>query len=181
MKKAIRTMIVILTAGFMLMAFAACEEKKDDTGKDDAANTEIIMKAVFENITSSDRYKEWKQMNPEATIQEKLYGNTITFTVESSIDTDSIKEEDVTNDMPVSSGEYVFTFDGDYIVYKAQDAKRTSNPFSTYILSAICDYYGMNWVTANEYICAHPDNTYYIIDTDANTIKIYAVNNWKMD
>ena len=72
MKKAIRTMIVILTAGFMLMAFAACEEKKDDTGKDDAANTEIIMKAVFENITSSDRYKEWKQMNPEATIQEKL-------------------------------------------------------------------------------------------------------------
>ena len=116
-----------------------------------------------------------------ATIQEKLDGNTITFTVESSIDTDSIKEEDVTNDMPVSSGEYVFTFDGDYIVYKAQDAKRTSNPFSTYILIAICDYYGMNWVTANEYICAHPDNTYYIIDTDANTIKIYAVNNWKMD
>ena len=39
MKKAIRTMIVILTAGFMLMAFAACEEKKDDTGKDNAANT----------------------------------------------------------------------------------------------------------------------------------------------
>ena len=38
----------------------------------------------------------------------------------------------------------------------------------------------MNFVTVNEYIAAHPDNTYYIVDKKANTIKMYAAAKWNM-
>ena len=138
------------------------------------------MKGIFENIMSDSQYKEWKKMNPEAKITEKLSGSTITFTVTGGLNIDGMDDEDFTNDKPVIAGKYVFKHNGDYVVYKAQDAKHLSNSFNPYILIAICDYYGMNFVTVNEYIAAHPDNTYYIVDKKANTIKMYAAAKWNM-
>ena len=38
-----------------------------------------------------------------------------------------------TNDKPVSAGEYVFTLDGDYVVYTLQDAAHLSNSFLVYV------------------------------------------------
>ena len=147
-------------------------------GQTAAVKEDAFMKAIFKDVTSSDQYKEWKKMNPEATITEKLSGSTITFTVTGGLNIDGMDDEDFTNDKPVIAGTYVFKHNGDYVVYTSQDAKHLSNPFNAYILIAICDYYGMSFVTANEYIAAHPDNTYYIVDKKANTIKMYAAAKW---
>ena len=65
MKKTLKTIIAILTAGLMLMAFAACDEKKEDTPKEDTVKEETLMKELFENVTSSEGYKSLKEMNPE--------------------------------------------------------------------------------------------------------------------
>ena len=142
--------------------------------------TDTFMKTIFEDITSSDQYKEWKKMNPEAKITEKLSGSTITFDVTSSLDVDNMDEDEFTNDKPVSSGKYVFTHDGDYIVYTSQDAKHLSNPFNAYIQRAICDYYKMSFAASNDYLAANPDNTYYIINKKNNTVKIYAAAKWNI-
>ena len=48
MKKTIRIIIAILTAGLMLMALTACDSKKEDTGEDDTVNAETFMKALHE-------------------------------------------------------------------------------------------------------------------------------------
>ncbi|MBQ1414146.1 MAG: SH3 domain-containing protein [Clostridia bacterium] len=149
-------------------------------GQTAAVKEDAFMKAIFKDVTSSDQYKEWKKMNPEATITEKLSGSTITFTVTGGLNIDGMDDEDFTNDKPVIAGKYVFKHNGDYVVYTSQDAKHLSNPFNAFILIAICDYYGMSFVTANEYIAAHPDNTYYIVDKKANTIKMYAAAKWNM-
>ena len=158
------------TKGWVMGSLAKLENKTSDT----------FMKGIFENITSDSQYKEWKKMNPEAKITEKLSGSTITFTVTGGLNIDGMDDEDFTNDKPVIAGKYVFKHNGDYVVYKAQDAKHLSNSFNPYILIAICDYYGMSFVNANEYIAAHPDNTYYIVDKKANTIKMYAAAKWNM-
>ena len=158
------------TKGWVMGSLAKLENKTSDT----------FMKGIFENIMSDSQYKEWKKMNPEAKITEKLSGSTITFTVTGGLNIDGMDDEDFTNDKPVTAGKYVFKHNGDYVVYKAQDAKHLSNSFNPYILIAICDYYGMSFVTANEYIAAHPDNTYYIVDKKANTIKMYAAAKWNM-
>ena len=50
MKKTLRTVIAILTAGLMLMAFAACDEKKDDVASDNTVKEDTVMKAVYEDI-----------------------------------------------------------------------------------------------------------------------------------
>ena len=149
-------------------------------GETTAVKEDTFMKAIFKDVTSSSQYSEWKQMNPEAKIAEKLSGSTITFTVTGGLDINNMDEDDFTNDKPVIAGKYVFTHNGDYVVYTSQDAKHLRNPFNTYILGAICDYYGMSFVTVNEYIAAHPDNTYYIVDKKANTIKMYAAAKWNM-
>ena len=186
MKKTIRTIISILAVSAMLLPFTACESKKqdtikDDTVKEDTVKEETFMKAIFESLMSNDQYTEWKQMNPEATIEEKLNGKTITFTVTSSLNTDDMDEEDFTNDKPVSSGEYVFTLDGDYVVYTSQDAAHMSNPFLVYVEIAILNHYEMTFPEANEYLNNHLDNTYYIVDETNNTVKIYAAAKWNID
>lgn len=119
-------------------------------------------------------------MNPEAKITEKLSGNTIAFTVTGGVNTDGMDEDDFTDDQPVIAGKYVFTHDGNYIVYTSQDAKHMSNPFNAYILRAICDYYGMNFVTVNDYIAAHTDSTYYIVNKKNNTVKTYSAAKWNI-
>ena len=60
MKKTIRTIISILAVGAMLLSFAACESKKQDTMKDDTVKEDTFMKAVFEDITSDEAYISWK-------------------------------------------------------------------------------------------------------------------------
>ena len=142
--------------------------------------TDTFMKSIFEDITSDSQYKEWKKMNPEAKITEKLSGNAITFTVTGGVNTDGMDEDDFTDDMPVIAGKYVFTHEGNYIVYTSQDAKHMSNPFNAYILRAICDYYGMNFVTVNDYIAAHPDSSYYIVNKKNNTVKTYSAAKWNI-
>ena len=158
------------TKGWVMGSLAKLENKTSDT----------FMKGIFENIMSDSQYKEWKKMNPEAKITEKLSGSTITFTVTGGLNIDGMDDEDFTNDKPVIAGKYVFKHNGDYVVYTSQDAKHLSNSFNPYILIAICDYYGMSFVTANEYIAAHPDNTYYVVNTKNNTIKMYAAAKWNM-
>jgi len=180
MKKTIRIIIAILTAGLMLMALTACDSKKEDTGEDDTVNAETFMKAIFENLMSNDQYAEWKQMNPEAKIVEKLDRSTITFTVTSDVDYSDMNDEDFTNDKPVIAGEYVFTLDGDYVVYTSQDAAHLSNPFLVYVEIAILNYYDLSFVDANEYINNHPNNTYYITDKETNTVKMYAADKWNI-
>ena len=142
--------------------------------------TDTFMKSIFEDITSDSQYKEWKKMNPEAKITEKLSGNAIAFTVTGGVNTDGMDEDDFTDDMPVIAGKYVFTHEGNYIVYTSQDAKHMSNPFNAYILRAICDYYGMNFVTVNDYIAAHPDSSYYIVNKKNNTVKTYSAAKWNI-
>ena len=172
--KKLRTIIAILTAGFMLMAFAACDKNKEETTKEDT-----FMKAIFESITSSDRYKEWKQMNPESQFEEKFDGSKIIFTVKNDNKSGDFDEDDITNDNPVLSGEYVFTHEGDYVVYTSEDAGHMGNAFLMQVMIAICDYYEMSFVDANEYLADHPEKTYYLVDNEADTVRIYAAE-WKI-
>lgn len=108
------------------------------------------MKEIFGNLTSNGNYTEWKQMNPEAKIEEKLDGSKIIFTV--ATESESEEEEDITNDRSVLAGEYVFTHDGDYIVYTAQDADHMSNAFLTLVRNTVLDYYKVDTIAANEYL-----------------------------
>ena len=174
MKKTLKTIIAILTAGLMLMAFAACDEKKEDTPKEDTVKEETLMKELFENVTSSEGYKSLKEMNPEAKIEEKLDGSKIVFTVTS----DNEGGGDITNDASIRAGEYVFTHEGDYVVYTSQDAEHMNNPFLVHVTIAIINHLGMDFVTTNDYIADNPDPTYYSVDDKANTVKIYAAAKW---
>ena len=81
MKKTIRTIITILTSGLMLMAFAACDEQKNDADTDNTVKEDTVMKAVYEDITSDEAYISWKEMYPDATIEEILDGSKLTFPV----------------------------------------------------------------------------------------------------
>ena len=146
-----------------------------------AVKEDTFMKAIFQNLMSNDQYTEWKKMNPEAKIVEKLDGSTVTFTVTGGLDIDNMDDEDFTNDKPVIAGKYVFTHDGDYVVYTSQDAKHLSNPFLVYVETAILNYYDLTFVDANEYINNHPNNTYYITDKETNTVKMYAASKWNID
>ncbi len=81
-----RVIIAILTAGLMLMAFAACDSKKEDTAKEDTVKEDTVMKAVYEDITSDESYISWKEMYPNATIEEKLDGDYIIYTTQDKED-----------------------------------------------------------------------------------------------
>ena len=85
----------------------------------------------------------------------------------------------ITNDNPVLSGEYVFTHEGDYVVYTSEDTGHMDNAFLMHVMIAICDYYEMSFVDANEYLADHPENTYYLVDNEADTVRIYAAE-WKI-
>ena len=178
-EKTLRTIIAILTAGLMLMAFAACDEKKEetpkeDTVKEDTVKEDTLMKEIFDNVTASESYKSLKEMNPEARIEEKLDGSKIIFTVTS----DNEGGGDITNDASVKAGEYVFTHEGDYVVYTSQDAAHMNNSFLVNVSIAIYDRLGMDFVTANDYLAENPDSTYYSVDEKANTVRIYAAKKW---
>ena len=140
MKKTIRTIIAILTVGFMLMAFAACDSKKEDTGKDDTVKEDTVMKAVYEDITSDEAYISWKEMYPAATIEEKLDGSTLTFTVTYKDGAPADQEGDITNDAEIAAGEYVFTHDGDYIIGASGSTEKYVNPFVIQVRNAVCHY-----------------------------------------
>ena len=119
-------------------------------------------------------------MNPESEFEEKFDGSKIIFTVKNENKSDDFDEDDITNDSPVLSGEYVFTHEGDYVVYTSEDAGHMNNAFLMQVMIAICDYYEMSFVDANEYLAENPENTYYIVDNEANTVRIYAAAEWKI-
>ena len=79
--------------------------------KDDTVKEDTFMKAVFEDITSDEAYISWKEMYPAATIEEKLDGSTLTFTVTYKDGTPADQEGDITNDAEIAAGEYVFKHD----------------------------------------------------------------------
>ncbi len=181
MKRIFSAMIAVLAAGAMLLAFAACDEKKEDAAGNDTATRETFMKEMLEDITSNPLYQEWKQMNPESRIEEKQDGSKIIFTVKNELDPADFNEDDYTNDAPVFNGEYVYTYDGDYVVYTAEKAALLSNPFNVQVMKAICNHYDISFIDANEYLAGHEDNTYYIIDNEANTVRIYAAAKWNLE
>ena len=134
MKKTIRTIISILAVGAMLLSFAACESKKQDTMKDDTVKEDTVMKAVFEDITSDEAYISWKEMYPAAMIEEKLDGSKLTFTVTYKDGAPADQEEDdITNDAEIAAGEFVFTHDGDYIVGASGSTEKYINPEKIFV------------------------------------------------
>ena len=181
MKRIFRTMIAILAASAMLLAFAACDEKKEEPVENNTTKQEAFMKEIFENITSDEQYKEWKEMNPESQIEEKQDGSKIIFTVKNSLDPANFNEDDYTNDAPLFNGEYVYSYEGDYIVYTAQNAELLSNAFNIKIMRAIWDHYDISFIDANEYLASHAESTYYITDEETNTVKIYAADKWNLE
>ena len=104
MKKTLRTVIAILTAGLMLMSFAACDENNNDAADDNTVKEDAVMKAVYEDITSDGAYISWKEIYPDATIEEKLDGNKLTFTVTYKGNAPSEEEGDITNDAEIAAG-----------------------------------------------------------------------------
>lgn len=180
MKKTLRTVIAILTAGLMLMAFAACDEKKDDVASDNTVKEDTVMKAVYEDITSEEAYISWREMYPDATIEEKLDGSTLTFTVTYKGDAPSEEEGDITNDAEIAAGEYVFTHDGDYIVAASGSTEKFVNPFVINVRNAVCDYFKMEIGDVNDYLAANQDNTYFIEDLENKTVKIYVAEKWNI-
>lgn len=180
MKKTLRIIIAMLTASFMLMTFAACDEKKEDTVSDNTFKEDTIMKAVYEDITSDENYISWKEMYPESTIEEKLDGSTLTFTVKGLKDYSEEEEGDITNDREITNGEYVFTHDGDYILCASGYAETFVNPFVVQVRNAVCDYYKISIGDVNDYLMANTDNTYYIEDMKNNVIKIYVAEKWNL-
>ena len=185
MKKTLRTIIAILTAGIMLITFAACEDKKDEPVEENTVKEDTFIKEIFENLTSSNTYTEWKKMNPDLQIGEKLDGSKIIFTVSSDRETDEEDEGDITNDGTVLDGEYVFTHDGDYVTYTSQDAKHMNNPFLVLVRNNILDYYEVDTVAANDYLAdvyeSGEESTYYITDENALTVKIYSAGKWDLN
>ena len=177
------TIASIFTACFMLMAFAACDDKNEEPATDNTTKEDVFMKEIFGNLTSNGNYTEWKQMNPEAKIEEKLDGSKIIFTV--ATESESEEEEDITNDRSVLAGEYVFTHDDDYIVYTAQDADHMSNAFLTLVRNTVLDYYKVDTIAANEYLAkmlsSGEESIYYIEDAANNTVKMYAAGKWEID
>ena len=188
-----KIMMLALSAALVLSLYAcsSAQAKRDDLTESptdsvvsqaaELSEEDTFMKAIFQNIMSSDQYTEWKKMNPESEFEEKLDGSTITFTVKNEYKSDDFDEDEITNDKPVLNGEYVFTHDGDYIVYTSQDADRLSNPLLVYVEIAILNRYDMTFVEANEYLYNNPDNTYYVVDKEANTVKIYAAAKWNIE
>ena len=183
MKKTLKTIVAILSACFMLMAFAACEDKKEEPAADNTVKGDAFMKEIFDNLTSDEYYTEWKQMNPQAEVVEKLDGSKITFTVTTEGEPED--EEDVTNDRSVLAGEYVFEHDGDYIVYTAQDADHMSNLFLVQIRNKVLTHYDVDTIAANEYLAkilgSGEESIYYIEDTENNIVKIYSAAKWEID
>lgn len=186
MKKTLTILIALLTAALMLTAFTACDGKKEDAKDNTVSNVvqeDTFMKEIFEKITTNEQYTEWKQMNPESEITEKLDVSVITFTVKN--DNQTNEGEETTNDAAVLNGEYVFTHDGDYVVFTAQDAERMSNPFLIRVETAVAEYYGLDFVTVNEYVnkvlTSGEESKYYIEDADSNTIKMYAAAKWEIE
>ena len=181
MKKTIRTIISILAVGAMLLSFAACESKKEDTVKDDTVKEDTVMKAVFEDITSDAAYLSWKEMYPAATIEEKLDGSKLTFTVTYKDGAPADQEEDdITNDAEIAAGEFVFTHDGDYIVGASGSTEKYVNPFAIQVRNAVCHYFNMSIGDVNDYLMANADNTYFIEDLENKTTKIYVAEKWNI-
>ena len=178
-------MIAILASSAMLLAFAACDEKKEEPVENNTTKQEAFMKEIFENITSDEQYKEWKEMNPESQIEEKQDGSKIIFTVKNSLDPANFNEDDYTNDAPLFNGEYVYSYEGDYIVYTAQDADHMSNAFLTLVRNTVLDYYKVDTIAANEYLArilsSGEESIYYIEDAANNTVKMYAAGKWEID
>lgn len=146
MKKTIRTIISILTAGLMLMAFASCGEKKNE-----------LMQGIYEKLTAADSsYSEWKSGFNATAFEEKLDGEAIVITA---------KGEEGMN------GEYTFTHDGDYIIYTTAD-KEDYSGYSVFmfIRDAVGDYYGMNSTLMNGYLAGLQnfgfENKYLNIDME---------------
>lgn len=161
MKKTLRTIIAMLTAGLMLMTFAACDEKKEDTDNS-------LMKGIFEKLQANEEYKEWKTAMAGTTIEEKLDGNSIVF---------SGKGE---GDYAIN-GDYVFKLDGDYIVYSG-DAKNDFNvyTFFTNIKRAVADYFGMSSLLMSGYIAGlDVENDYMTVDMEKGVYKLLA-KEWDM-
>ena len=181
MKKTIRTIISILAVGAMLLSFAACESKKEDTVKDDTVKEDTVMKAVFEDITSDAAYLSWKEMYPAATIEEKLDGSTLTFTVTYKDGTPADQEGDITNDAEIAAGEYVFKHDGDYIIGASGSTEKYVNPFVIQVRNAVCHYFNMSIGDVNDYLLANQDNNYFIEDLENKTAKIYVTEKWSID
>ena len=180
MKKAFRTIIAILTSGLMLMSFAACDEKKNDAASDSTVKEDAVMKAVYEDITSDETYISWKEMYPDATIEEKLDGSKLTFTVTYKGNAPSEEEGNITNDAEIAAGEYVFTHDGDYIVAASGSTEKYINPFVIQVRNAVCHYFKMEIGDVNDYLAANQDNTYFMEDMDNKTAKIYVAEKWNI-
>ena len=164
------------------MAFAACDEKKDDASGDNSVKEDTVMKAVFEDITSDAAYLSWKEMYPAATIEEKLDGSKLTFTVTYKDGAPADQEEDdITNDAEIAAGEFVFTHDGDYIVGASGSTEKYVNPFVIQVRNAVCHYFNMSIGDVNDYLLANQDNNYFIEDLENKTAKIYVAEKWSID
>ena len=164
------------------MAFAACVEKKDDASGDNSVKEDTVMKAVFEDITSDAAYLSWKEMYPAATIEEKLDGSKLTFTVTYKDGAPAGQEEDdITNDAEIAAGEFVFTHDGDYIVGASGSTEKYVNPFVIQVRNAVCHYFNMSIGDVNDYLLANQDNNYFIEDLENKTAKIYVAEKWSID
>ena len=160
MKKTIRTIISILAVGAMLLSFAACDDKKDESN--------ALMQGIFEKLQADEAYKEMKVSMPGTTIEEKLDGNSIVFSGKSE------------GDYSIN-GDYVFNLDGDYIIYTTQDKEDYNGyTFFNYIKRAVADYYGMSSMLMTGYIAGlDVQNDYMTVDMENGVYKLYA-KEWDM-
>ena len=163
MKKTIRTVISILAVGAMLLSFAACGDKKDES--------DALMQGVYDKLIAADSgYSEWKANFNATTFEEKLDGEEITITAKGEEGLD---------------GEYVFTHDGDYITYTAAGEEDYSGySVFMYIRNAVGDYYGMNSTLMNGYLAGLDnfgfENKYLIVDMEKGEYKVYCAGKWDM-
>lgn len=163
MKKTIRTVISILAVGAMLLSFAACGDKKDES--------DALMQGVYDKLIAADSgYSEWKANFNATTFEEKLDGEEITITAKGEEGLD---------------GEYVFTHDGDYITYTAAGEEDYSGySVFMYIRNAVGDYYGMNSTLMNGYLAGLDnfgfENKYLIVDMEKGEYKVYSAGKWDM-
>ena len=164
MKKTGKIIIALFAVAVMLLSMAACG---GNAGKTDGN----LMQGIFDKLTASADYNEWKSGFNTTTFEEKLDGNSIVI---------SAKGEEGMN------GDYTFTLDGDYIVNTTDEGDYSAYSLMMYLKSAVADYYGMNNMLMTGYLAglgADAENKYYFTETadGKTTTKLYAAGEWEME